>query len=349
MIIKPDFERIKTAAKLGKSDIVPLLEVLVDLPIQSTFLGKEVTGDDLASQVEFWTSAGYDYIPLTAGMMNPGKVTQDSFISKVLKDYVADGSVEDSWNVEMNDFIRTREDFEKFPWEVLEKLDFDKVIKVAPMLPEKMKVVVTSGKVFTLSWMLMGFNNFCSSLILDEQLVADVVEKVAKIQIACVDAVLEMPHVGGVWFVDDIAFGTGAMLSPDAFRKHIFPWYKELTKRCHKRDLVVFFHTDGVLTGLMDDIIDMGIDVLQPIDPTCMDIVEVKKRWGDRICIAGNVPNEMLQFASPKQIEDYVKYLIENVAPGGGYMLGSGNSVAEWSKFENFMAMRAANFKFGRY
>ncbi|MFO8091089.1 MAG: uroporphyrinogen decarboxylase family protein, partial [Desulfatiglandaceae bacterium] len=71
--------------------------------------------------------------------------------------------------------------------------------------------------------------------------------------------------------------------------------------------------------------------------------------FGDRLCIIGNVSNELLRSASPVEIEERVRYLMENVAPGGGYMLGSGNSVAEWSRFENYLAMRAATFRYGGY
>ena len=108
-------------------------------------------------------------------------------------------------------------------------------------------------------------------------------------------------------------------------------------------------HSDGDLMVLMEDIINLGVDVLQPIDPTCMDIVKVKEMYGDRICLVGNVSNELLQNGTPLEVEARVKELICKVAPGGGYCLGSGNSVPEWAKFENFMAMREATFKYGHY
>jgi uroporphyrinogen decarboxylase len=346
---EPDFRRIQIAANREEGEYVPQAELLVDYTIQSAFLGRKVTDDDVESQVEFWTKAGYDFMPLTVGMMNPGKVTEDSAISKVIKERVVGGDQggSDSWNLEKNSFIANRDDFDRFPWDALASLDFSKFHSVEGMLPEKMKVMALSGKIFTLTWMLMGFNNFATKLILDERLVADVVQKVAEIQLDCLDRILEMPHVGGVWMVDDLAFGTGPMIAPEAFRTHFFPWYRKIAERSHKRDLLVFFHSDGDLLKLMEDLIDIGVDVLHPIDPHCMDIKTVKESFGDRLCIIGNVSNELLRSASPVEIEDRVRYLMENVAPGGGYMLGSGNSVAEWSRFENYLAMRAATFRYG--
>ncbi len=78
MKVKPDFERIRKTVRFEEPDRVPLAEILIDHSIQSQFLGRPVTPDDLESQVEFWSKAGYDFIPLTVGMMQPGKVTPPS-------------------------------------------------------------------------------------------------------------------------------------------------------------------------------------------------------------------------------------------------------------------------------
>lgn len=353
MKLQPDFERIKKTVRHEEPDRVPLCEALVDYSIQSRFLGHEVTPDDLESQVRFWTSAGYDYIPLTIGMMEPGKVTTESSISKVIRDVMlkdsSDRDDDRSWNLEYTSFIKTREDFERFPWEIAGQLDFSKIDKVEPLLPEGMKVVALSGKIFTLTWMLMGFNHFGLSLVLDEQLVADVFEQVARIQLRGLEKIIARPYVGGVWVVDDLAFGNGPIVSPQALRDHVFPWYRQMAEQCHEQGLLFFLHSDGNLMPLMDDLIDLGVDVLQPIDPSCMDIFKIKENYGDRLCLAGNVSNELLRSGQPQEVENKVKSLLRQVAPGGGYCLGSGNSVPSWAKFENYMIMRESNQKYGTY
>ncbi|HDY87080.1 MAG TPA: hypothetical protein ENH82_03065 [bacterium] len=353
MEFKPDFERIRKTVRHEEPDRVPLCEVLIEYPIQSRFLGRRVNPDDLDAQVEFWTKAGYDFIPITVGMMTPGKVTEESSISRFIREtMVKDSSVADdnkSWNLEYTSFINNRSDFDKFPWDIAARVDFGSLQDVKYILPDGMKVIAVSGKIFTLTWMLMGFNNFAISLILDEQLVADVFQKIAEIQFQALDKIFNMPHVGAVWVVDDIAGGTGPMISPQALNDHVFPWYKEMALRCHKNDMLFFMHSDGDLMTVMEDIIGLGVDVLQPIDPTCMDIVKVKEMYGDRISLAGNVSTELLQTGTVADVEAIVKELFKKVAPGGGYCIGSGNSVVEWSKFENYMAMRDAAFKYGVY
>jgi uroporphyrinogen decarboxylase len=353
MNLKPDFERIRKTARHEEPDRIPLCEALIEYPIQSRFLGREVTADDLAGQVEFWEKAGYDFIPITVGMMSPGKVTAESSISRVIREVMLkdspDAADDKSWNLEYTSFIKDRRDFEAFPWDIASQLDFSKFYQVKDMLPEGMKVIAISGKIFTLTWMLMGFNHFALSLIIEEDLVADIFRKVAEIQFKGLEQIFEMPYIGGVWVVDDLAFGSGPMISPQAYRDHVFPWYREMASRCHKNNLLFFMHTDGNVMPLMEDFIDLGLDVLHPIDPSCMDIFKVKEMYGDRLTLVGNVPNELLRSGTTREVEQYVINLIQKVGPGGGYCAGAGNSVPEWAKFENFMTMRDTALRYGAY
>jgi len=353
MELKPDFNRFLAAVHHKETDRVPLGEILIDYSIQSKFLGRTVTSDDLTGQVEFWAKAGYDYIPVTVSMMSPGKVTEESKITRVLKEMVLrekPGTTDPkAWNLELTSFIHERPDLDKFPWEAAAEIDFSKLHDVKQILPEGMKVIAVSGKIFTLTWMLMGFNNFALKLVMDESFVAEVFERVATIQFKALETLFGMDHVAGVWVVDDVAFGTGPMISPSAFNKHVFSWYKKVGEKCHDNNRIFLMHSDGDLSTLMEDLIAMGLDVIQPIDPSCMDMAKVKKQWGDRICLVGNVSNELLRSASTDEIAARVKELLRDVAPGGGFALGSGNSVPNWAKFENYMAMRETCLKHGSY
>ncbi len=351
-MMTPDFERIRKTVRHEEPDRVPLCEVLIEYPVQSRFLGREVTPDDLEAQVAFWAGAGYDAFPLPVSMMTPGKVTDESPISRAIRDVMANDrerADDTSWNLEYTGFINDRADFERFPWELAAELDFGPMNNIGRLLPDGMKVIAVSGKIFTLTWMLMGFNAFALSLIEDERLVADIFRRIAEIQFRALGTIFEMPHVGAVWVVDDIAGNTGPLISPGALRDHVFPWYRDMARICHEHGMLFFMHSDGDLTKVMEDIIGLGVDVLQPIDPTCMDIVQVKERYGDRISIVGNVSNELLQTGTPAEVEATVKTLIQNLAPGGGYCVGSGNSVPSWAAFENFQAMREATFRYGGY
>ena len=347
-INKPDFSRVIKAVRHEEPDRVPLIDAAISYDIMGRFLGKKVDSEDVATQVLFWQNAGYDYIALTAGMMQPGKVTEDSYISKIIKEKLIKNE-NDDWNLENRAFINERDDFELFPWDEVSKIDVSKFHEVQKSLPDGMKIVALSGKIFTLSWLLMGYENFCVQLMIDYDFVKSVIDKIAEIQIDAIKKVISIPNVEAVWIVDDIAFNTGTIIHPDFLRKLIFPWYREISKMCHEKNKMLFYHSDGVLWDVMDDIIDIGFDAIHPIDPTCMDIEQVKKRVGSRICLFGNIPNDLLMLGSPEEVEELVKKRIKALAPGGGYCVASGNSIPEWAKLENYKAMIDAVFKYGVY
>ena len=351
MEVKPDFNRLVATLEHREADRVPLVEAIVAWEIMSQFLGRPVTDDDLPAQVEFWSQAGYDFIPITVGMMTPGGVTRDSHISRVISQVMLDDLADDdeAWNLEKRSWIHDEDDFKRFPWDEASALDFSKFYDVQQYLPAGMKIIALSGKIFTLSWMLMGFQDFCANLLLKPTLVAGLLERVAQIQFDAVTQIQNIPNVAAVWAVDDIAFGTGPILSPASFREHIFPWYKEMARRCHDAGLYFFFHSDGVLWDLLDDLLDIGIDALHPIDPTCVDINEMKQKVGDRITLFGNISNEILQNGTPAEVAELTKKRLREIAPGGGYGLGSGNSVPDWAQFENYMAMRDTVLEYGHY
>lgn len=349
---QPDFNRLITTLHHQEPDRVPLAEVAIDYKIMSQFLGREVRDDDVAAQVEFWSKAGYDYILLTVGLMRPGGVTQDSQISKVIKKSlveVSEGQDEEAWNVWKKARVHTPADLETFPWEKAALLDLSKFHQVQQYLPAGMKIIATSGKIFTLSWMLMGFENFAVNLKLDPGFTRNVIERVAQIQLDGLRQVAAIPNVAAIWAVDDIAFGTGPIIRPQELREFIFPWYEEFGRICHQHGLYFFFHTDGVVWDLLEDLIALGVDALHPIDPTCMDIVAVKRAVGSRLTLLGNISNQLLEEGTPDEIAMLTKQRLRDIAPGGGYCLGSGNSVPDWAKIENYKAMIETALQFGHY
>ena len=80
-----------------------------------------------------------------------------------------------------------------------------------------------------------------------------------------------------------------------------------------------------------------------------MDITEAKRAMGDCLCLIGNISNEILMEGTPQEVAELTKQRLKEIALGGGYGLGSGNSVPHWAAFENYMAMRDTCLEYGRY
>ncbi len=350
MSYQPNFDRIRKTMGHEEPDRVPLIEALVAYEIQSQFLGRKVEDSDLKSQAEFWAQAGYDSIPLTVGMMNPGEVTQESSIYRVVqKTLRKEGDEMVPWNIEENGVITEPGDYDRFPWEEAARLDFSKFSGIQPFLPQGMKILACSGKVFTVTWMLLGFQNFCLSLYMQEDLVSKVFQKVGEIQVQGAKKLSKIPNLGALWVVDDLCYGSGPMIDPKFFRKYVFPWYEELGALAKKQGLLFFFHSDGNLWPIMEDLISIGFDAIHPIDPTSMDIREVKARVGKKLGILGNIHTDLLNRGTSEQVRKLTRETLRDIAPGGGFAIGSGNSVPNWARFENYQAMRETALQFGKY
>jgi len=137
----------------------------------------------MASQVEFWTKAGYYFIPLTVGMMQPREVARDSQISKVIENVFMDYSLDkysEDWNVLKKSPIFNGEYLDIFPWEEAANIDLAKFHEVQAFLPTGMKIIAMLAKIFTLTRMLMEFENIAINLKLNPKFIIKVIEKVAQ-------------------------------------------------------------------------------------------------------------------------------------------------------------------------
>ena len=142
-------------------------------------------------------------------------------------------------------------------------------------------------------------------------------------------------------------------MSPRSYRSYVLPWVEQICKTAHKAGIKVILHSCGDIYPIFEDIIKIGVDAINPIEPTTAnpeyDIFKLKEKYGDKMCFIGNVSPQDLSDKDPDTIRDYTKKLIKHIAPGGGFILSSGHSINPAVKLENFLAMRETLDKFGKY
>lgn len=150
---------------------------------------------------------------------------------------------------------------------------------------------------------------------------------------------------------DDYANQHGTVMSPQHFREFILPYLKRSIDAAHDEGVPFIKHTDGNIWAILDDMVQAGIDALDPIEPAAgMDIGEVKAKYGDRIAVIGNVDcSFVLTRGTVEEVEEAVKETIAKASPGGGHILASSNSIHPAVKPENYKAMVEAARKYGRY
>lgn len=150
---------------------------------------------------------------------------------------------------------------------------------------------------------------------------------------------------------DDYADRKGPFMSVKQFEEFVLPYLKRVVQTVKRLGTPFVKHTDGNLWPIIDMIVDSGIDALDPIEPIAgMDIGEVKRKYGGRIAVVGNVDcSYVLPLGSEKEVDEAVKETIAKASPGGGHVMASSNSIHPAVKPSNYMLMLELTKKYGAY
>jgi uroporphyrinogen decarboxylase len=343
---KPDYTRLITTLWGGQADRVPLLELIVDPEMKAAYLGRPITS--VADEIEFWYRAGYDCVPAYPGSPSLWFFLEQERSETILKDAnTATGYRR--WASEGKGLILDWADLERFPLPGLDGIDFSFFDAASRQLPDGMGLIGAWGDVFTYTWEAMGFEAFSYALYEREEFVAHLFTGLGNLAVQICETLLAYEAVKAFWFSDDIAYRTGLLVSPSVYRRYLFPWLAQMGDLCRKAHKPFLFHSDGVLWDVLDDLVDCGICALHPIEPIAMDIHEVKRRYGDRLCLVGNVEVDTLARGSPEQIRAQVRTLLRDVSPGGGYCIGSSNTVPNYARLDNYKTMLDEAWRLGWY
>jgi uroporphyrinogen decarboxylase len=331
--MRPDIDQLITTLRRGKGTHVPNVELGIHPVIKERFLGRPLV--TLADDVEFWHRAGYDYIKLQPIVdFNPGKAGGNANVMTY-----GDGTVVRKWASEGTGVITSMDDLDRYVFPRSEDISYGRFDAVRALLPAGMGVCGQYGDIFTMTWEMMGFENFSMAVFEDPGLVEELNNRVGAIVIAMFERMAAHPAVDILWYSDDIAYASGLMVSPTLLRKYFFPWLKRVGDLARAAGKPFIYHTDGVLWDVMEDIIACGVDALHPIEPKAMAIAEVKARYGDRLCLIGHVDVDMLSRGTEEEVREQVRRNIHEAGYNGGYCAGSGNSIPEYVSYGNYMAM----------
>jgi len=355
--MSPNFERLRKVLLLeGEPDRVPLIELWIEREVKEAFLGKPMSGEILdedpsyrvEEDVEFWHRAGYDYIHVVPLYKFP-KVEHALTDARLGAGTTEAG--ERLWVSEGKGLIMDFASFDRYPWEQVAKIDYSRLEEVGRHLPEGMGVISGSlAGIYEETWMIMGFERFALGVARDEELVRRVVDRVGEILVSIFERVVRYPWVKALWLSDDIAYTEGTIVSPHWLRKNLFPWYERISSVARSRGLPMLYHSDGRLWEVLDDLVALGFNALHPIEPKAMDLGELKRRYGHKLCLLGGVDLDFpLTRGRPKDVREAVRRILRDIAPGGGYAIGSSNSIASWVPLENYRALIDATLEFGRY
>jgi len=205
--------------------------------------------------------------------------------------------------------------------------------------------------IFEAAWYLRGLDTFMMDLAMEEDYAEVLLDKVmtypAKIGLKFIELGVDM-----IWLGDDIATQRNMMISPEMWRKFFKQRYAEMFSAFKKAnpDIKLCYHSCGNLEAVVDELVEIGLDVLNPIQPMAMNPAEFKKRFGKKLTMYGALDvQNIMPFGSPAQVREEVKELIQSCAPGGGFILSPAHHIQSDTSIENVEAFYQAARDFGQY
>ena len=238
--------------------------------------------------------------------------------------------------------IMSWEDFEKYPWpdpdgpEVARELHW-----YQENLPDDMCLIggTTAHFCERLLW-LMGYERFCYALYEERDLVEAIAQKLREYYFACMRRYLECDRVEALWVSDDMGFKTGLFFSPDDMRELVLSSHEALARMVHEAGRLYLLHACGNLSAIMGDLIDVvRIDAIHSFEDTIETIQDAKLAYGQKTGLLGGMDVDFLCRATEEQIRRRVRHTIDACQPGGGFCLGTGNTVANYIPLDNYLAM----------
>jgi len=202
-------------------------------------------------------------------------------------------------------------------------------------------VGVTVTTIFEAAWALRGLERLLVDMMTD----ADRAHRILEIpyqyhRVAARELVAR--GVDMIWTGDDMGMQQGMFISPDLWRTFLKPRMRQLIDELKEMNptLKVAYHSDGNIYPIVGELIEIGVDVLNPVQPACMDPAEVKAAFGDHLCFWGTIDEQhTLPFGSPDDVRDEVARRLGTVGKGGGLILGPTHHVQLDTPLENFWAM----------
>jgi len=202
-------------------------------------------------------------------------------------------------------------------------------------------VGVTVTTIFETAWALRGYEKLLMDLLMKPELADRILEIPFRYHLTAAEKLASM-GVDMIWTGDDIGSQKGMLFHPDTWRRFLKPRMVELVSRVKaiNPDLKVAYHTDGDVREVIPELIEIGIDILNPVQPACMDPAELKRDYGDKLLFWGSIDEQKtLPFGTPDDVRAEIKRRVATIGEGGGLILGPTHHVQLDTPLENFWAM----------
>jgi len=352
--VKPDWEGfIGCIRREGTPSRVHIIELFLDLEVQAAICERFGLLEGLRPEDEYYEQKrilalyrflGFDYI--RCGLEGMDFVSKRATVEDTAALSRAGGR---SYVDERTGPITNWEEFERYPWFDARKATTRALEWFEKNLPDDMCIVGGGGFghfAEGLLW-LMGYETLCYALADQRDLVKAIADRLVENYRISVRRILEFGRVKAMWGSDDMGFRTGPLISPEDLREFVLPGHRLMAEASHEAGRPYLLHSCGNLSSIMEDLIEeVKIDAKHSFEDVIEPVTESKEKYGERLTLLGGIDVDFLCRADEEQVRERVRETCAKCLPGGGYCLGSGNSVTNYIPVGNYLAMLDEGRKF---
>lgn len=271
-----------------------------------------------------------------------------------------DGRIQGAWGINFREFqypygtyieidssplvsAESLAELEAHPSPGMDLFDFDGLAEILPKYQDFYVLLNVNGP-FDIARYIRGTEQFLMDMALEPRKAEVLLDKVTEFAIEYMDRCVEKAAglAEGVFCGDDFGSQTGLLMSPAMWRKYIKPRYRLLIDSIKKHGLVYVHHTCGGVRPIIKDLIELGVDVLNPIQPLAagMDPAELGEEFGRDLCFYGGIDEQhTLPYGSPEDVRRETRQRIETLGKYGGYIVSPSHAFQPDTPLENILAV----------
>lgn len=325
----PNIDRLLAALDHRPADRVPNFEILIDNQATRHILGMPTEG----ARVTLWSLPPREAVRLVTA------VGQDAIPCSL------------TWGVEKDGSILSHEDADRLappdPRQARAKLQ----AYLDAVRGTQVGVCARLSGPMTLTYMALGpvpIQSFMYLLYDNRSLVERLMDMFLDYHLRLIEAIKDLPYQ--LYYIgDDLSSTTGPMISPKDIAELWAPRTERLIRAALDTGRPIIFHCCGQQAPILPYMVKWGVQAVHPIQPVANDIYTMKKEYGKRLTLVGNIDVAgCLSFGTAAETRESVREHIERLAPGSGYVACSSHSIIDSVKVENYLAMIEACREFGR-
>ena len=208
-----------------------------------------------------------------------------------------------------------------------------------------------SMTLFEVAWGVRGYESFLTDLIDQKDMAAALLDRITDMR-RQMARIFARAGVDVLRLGDDVGTERGMMIGRATWAEWLKPRLASVIRAARdiNPDILVFYHSDGDCREVIPELIEIGIDILNPVQPECMDPAEIKRLYGDRLAFWGTIGTQTtMPFGTPDDVRREVLTRIETVGRGGGLLLGPSHLLQDDVPWDNVLAFFDAVDRYGRY